>query len=185
MGLSIESGGKGRRRSLDTEVNLVPMIDFLIVTISFLVLTAVWTSSGRLDASAQTGGRGEVCEDCAPRKLVLDARGADKFVLTWKEGEKVLRTSEIPKREVTETHGKLRRVRYPELQTALSAEWATYGLHRDSADRKVDPLVLRTSNELPYASLVGLMDASSSVRRPLGPSAPGDTAAFDVTFAVD
>ena len=61
----------------------------------------------------------------------------------------------------------------------------TYGLHRDGADRSVDPLVLRTSNELPYASLVGLMDASSSVRRPLGPRAHGDMAAFDVTFAVD
>ena len=184
MGISIESGGRGRRRSVDAEVNLVPMIDFLVVTISFLVLTAVWTSTGRMDASAELGGPGDTCEGCKPRKLVVDARGPDKFVLTWKEGETVLRTTEVAKHETTETHGKLRQVRYPELQKALAEEWRTYGLHRDRTDRKVDPLVLRTSNELPYASLVGIMDASSSVRRPSGADRT-DMAAFDVTFAID
>lgn len=188
MGIAIDSGGKGRRRTLDAEVNLVPMIDFLVVTIAFLVLTAAWTEAGRMEASASLGGHGEVCDDCAPRKLVLDARGEQAFVLTWKEGEKVLRTVEVPKRPMEETRGGARQVRYPGLAKALSDEWATYGLHRDRADKHVDPLVLRTSNELPYAALVGLMDATSSVRRPAAggaAAAAGDRPAFDLTFAVD
>lgn len=193
MGISIDSGGKGKRRTLDAEVNLVPMIDFLVVTIAFLVLTATWTSTARMDASAALGGQGEACDDCHPRKLVLDARGQDAFVLTWKEGEKVLRTVEVPRQATEEARGRARQVRYPALQRALADEWATYGVHRDRADTRVDALVLRTSNELPYASLVGLMDATNAVRRPgpRGASAPAsgagaaDRAAFDLTLATD
>ncbi|HQY61907.1 MAG: biopolymer transporter ExbD [Myxococcales bacterium] len=189
MGIAIDSGGKGKRRTLDAEVNLVPMIDFLVVTIAFLVLTAAWTAAGRVEASAALGGHGEPCEDCRPRKLVLDARGEQAFLLTWKEGEKVIRTVEVPKRAIEPTAGRARQIRYPELAKALSDEWSTYGQHRDRADKHVDPLVLRTSNELPYAAMVGLMDATSSVRRP-GPGAgttPGasDRAAFELTLAVD
>lgn len=179
--IGMESGG--RRRGVDSEVNLIPMIDLLVVTIAFLLLTQCLTSMGRLDASAQVGGPGESCIDCdKPRKLVVDARRDDKFVLTWKEGENVVHTAEVAKQEVTRTDGKIRQVRYPELEKVLADEWRTYGLHKDPKDRRIDPLVLRTSNELPYASLVGLLDASSSVKR--GPGAQVGPA-FDVTFGVD
>ena len=181
MGVSVESAGKSGRRGVDSEVNLIPMIDLLVVTISFLLLTAVWTSAGRMDATAQTPGAGDESTDVKPRKLVLDARG-ESFVLTWKEGEQVIRRTEVAKHETTETTGKTRRVRYPELSRALSDEWETYGLHKDAGDRRTDLLVLRTTNELPYASLVGMLDASSAVRRPVGTTRG---AAFDVPFAVD
>ena len=32
---------------------MIPMIDLLMVTISFLLITAVWTTMGRVNASAQ------------------------------------------------------------------------------------------------------------------------------------
>ena len=41
-GVNVDNGGKGGRRSLDTEINMIPMIDLLMVTISFLLITAVW-----------------------------------------------------------------------------------------------------------------------------------------------
>lgn len=183
MGM-IGTDGNGKRRGVDSEINLIPMIDLLVVTIAFLLLTQCLTSMGRMDASAQLGGPAEACVDCErPRKLVVDARREDKFVLTWKEGENVVHTAEVPKTEVTRVDGKIRHVRYPELEKVLSDEWRMYGLHKDPQDRRVDPLVLRTSNELPYASLVGLLGASSSVKRTA--SGSQSAAAFDVTFAVD
>jgi len=50
-GVSVDSGGKGGRRSLDSEINMIPMIDLLMVTISFLLITAVWTHMSRINAS--------------------------------------------------------------------------------------------------------------------------------------
>ena len=47
----IDVGGrKGGRKRLDSEINMIPMIDLLMVTISFLLLTAVWVQNSRLTA---------------------------------------------------------------------------------------------------------------------------------------
>lgn len=48
-------GGKGGKKSLDVSINLTPFIDLMAVTISFLIMTAVWTQVGRLQV-AQAGG---------------------------------------------------------------------------------------------------------------------------------
>ncbi len=47
--------GKGGKKPLDAAINLVPFIDLMAVTISFLIMTAVWTQIGRLQVS-QSGG---------------------------------------------------------------------------------------------------------------------------------
>src|SRR5881628_1490475 len=49
---------KGGKKALDAQINLVPFIDLMAVTISFLIMTAVWTQIGRLQVS-QTGGPAE------------------------------------------------------------------------------------------------------------------------------
>jgi biopolymer transport protein TolR len=50
-------GGRGRgRRALDATINVVPAIDLLACTVSFLLFTAVWTQIARLQV--QTGGTG-------------------------------------------------------------------------------------------------------------------------------
>jgi len=54
-GMDLGNGGKGGKKPLDTAINLVPFIDLMAVTISFLILTAVWTQIGRLQVS-QAGG---------------------------------------------------------------------------------------------------------------------------------
>ena len=48
--------GKGPKKALDATINLVPFIDLMAVTISFLIMTAVWTQIGRLQVS---GGGGD------------------------------------------------------------------------------------------------------------------------------
>ncbi|MCL2013051.1 MAG: biopolymer transporter ExbD [Cystobacterineae bacterium] len=41
---------RGRKRKpLDTTINLIPFIDLMAITISFLIMTAVWTQIGRLE----------------------------------------------------------------------------------------------------------------------------------------
>lgn len=57
MGISIDTGGKGGRRSLNSDINMIPMIDLLIVSISFLLLTAVWTQLSRLNVMQQMPGQ--------------------------------------------------------------------------------------------------------------------------------
>ena len=54
-GVSVDSGGKGGRKSVDANVNMVPMIDLLISVIAFLLMTAVWVQSGSLQASQPRG----------------------------------------------------------------------------------------------------------------------------------
>lgn len=43
MGVSVDTGGKGRGKSGNFDLNLVPFIDLLSVCITFLLATAVWT----------------------------------------------------------------------------------------------------------------------------------------------
>ncbi len=57
-GMDLGNGGKGGKKPLDMAVNLVPFIDLMAVTISFLIMTAVWTQIGRLQVS-QAGASAE------------------------------------------------------------------------------------------------------------------------------
>lgn len=50
MDLGTSSGGKGKK-PLDMVINLVPFIDLMAVTISFLIYASVWTQVGRLQVA--------------------------------------------------------------------------------------------------------------------------------------
>lgn len=52
-GVSVDTGGKGGKKSVDTTVNLVPFIDLLCSLIAFLMMTAVWTQVGKLQVASQ------------------------------------------------------------------------------------------------------------------------------------
>jgi biopolymer transport protein ExbD len=66
----VESG-KGKKKSLDSELNLVPFIDLLSCLISFLLITAVWTQVSALRV-AQTGGIS--AEESEPKEGTIDVR---------------------------------------------------------------------------------------------------------------
>ena len=51
-GMDLGTGGKSRKKPLEATINLVPFIDLMAVTISFLIMTAVWTQIGRLQISS-------------------------------------------------------------------------------------------------------------------------------------
>jgi len=50
-GVSVDSGKGSGRKSVDSNINMVPMIDLLISVIAFLLMTAVWVQTGKLTAS--------------------------------------------------------------------------------------------------------------------------------------
>ena len=75
-GMDLGQGGKGGKKPLDTAINLVPFIDLMAVTISFLIMTAVWTQLGRLQVSSAGNSTAEQKDDenkTPPLTLMLTA----------------------------------------------------------------------------------------------------------------
>src|SRR5258708_20535621 len=103
-GVDVGGGGKGKRKSLDSEINMIPMIDLLMVTISFLLITAVWTHMARINADAQVPGppRPDVeQEKVEPAKqLHVEMRSDDKFVLVWKQASTTFASIAVPRTDV-------------------------------------------------------------------------------------
>jgi biopolymer transport protein ExbD len=189
-GVSVDSGGKGGRRSLDSEINMIPMIDLLMVTISFLLITAVWSHMARLNADAQVPGPPRPTEEMQKiepeKQLHIEMRSADKFVLIWKQAGTVISTVDVPRKDVTEKEGQVKVIRFPDLATKIESEWKTVGTHRDPTDKKLDQAILHTDNETPYGAIIGVIDAVYQVHRPF--QAGGKTEnvpAFNVTFSVN
>lgn len=50
------------KKPLDAEINVVPFIDLMAVTIAFLLITAVWSQAGAVPV-AQSGGHGERADE--------------------------------------------------------------------------------------------------------------------------
>lgn len=177
---------RGGRRSIDSEVNMIPMVDLLIVTISFLLITAVWSQAARLDANANVPGSetrppcaGAECKESP--KLHVETQDPSKFVLVWRQGQVVVRTAEVARQPTAKPGGF---VAYPALASTLASEWQAAGAHHEASDKAYDRAVVHAPNDMPYRDLVAVMDAVASVkRRPDGTSTP--RSAFEVTFATD
>jgi hypothetical protein len=185
---SVGSGSKGGRRALDSEINMIPMIDLLMVTISFLLITAVWSHSARLQADARAPGPpdGPVVTPEPDKQLHVDMRDADHFVLTWKQGRDVLASVDVPRREVVALDGGTRVVRFPDLAEKVAAEWVASSAHKSATDARLDQAVLHTGSDTPYAALIGAIDAVYQVHRPLQLAGRAEVVpAFHMTLAVD
>src|SRR5690348_2808591 len=85
--VSLPGGGKGKR-SLDTEVNLVPFIDLLSMCICFLLMTAVWVQMQVVQVKQSKGT--DAPKPTGPYDLKLDFTGANSIdLLVEKEGKPV------------------------------------------------------------------------------------------------
>ena len=85
MGVSIDTGGKGGKKAVDAELNLIPFIDLLIVNICFLLITAVWVQLARIKVSQKgKGSAAEKREDTPPemRVKVIILVGEEGYVIT-------------------------------------------------------------------------------------------------------
>src|ERR1700760_3349841 len=72
-----EHTGKGGKKALDAELNLVPFIDLLSCCISFLLITAVWTQIAGLQVASSGGPPDPVQknENTIDVKLMLTEKG--------------------------------------------------------------------------------------------------------------
>ena len=169
---------------------MIPMIDLLMVTISFLLITAVWSHMARLNADAQVPGPPRPTEEMQKiepeKQLHIEMRGADKFVLIWKQAGTVISTVDVPRKDVVEKEGSVRVVRFPDLASKIESEWKTVGTHRDPTDKKLDQAILHTDNETPYGAIIGVIDAVYQVHRPFAAGGKTENVpAFNVTFSVN
>jgi biopolymer transport protein ExbD len=182
-------GSAGTRRSLDSEINMIPMIDLLMVTISFLLITAVWTHMARISTDAQVPGptRADVEARTAPEKVLhIQMTSDDKFVLLWKQGSTTVDSIDVPRRDEVTQEGAARVVRFPELASKIESEWKAKGQHASPTDRKLDQAVLHADNRTEFASIVGVIDAVYGPQRDMRMGSKLERVpAFNITFAVN
>ncbi len=188
-GVDVGGGGGGRRKT-DSEINMIPMIDLLMVTISFLLITAVWSHMSRINADAQVPGPPRPDTEQTPQEpektLHIEMRTPDKFTLIWKQGGTVVSTVDVPRRDNVVENNHVKEVHYPDLGAKIESEWKTTGQHRDASDKKFDQAVLHTDNETPYVNLIGVIDAIYTPKRDYGAGGKVEKMpALNVTFAVN
>jgi biopolymer transport protein ExbD len=87
-------GGHGGKKSVDSEVPLIPFIDLLLCCVMFLLVTAVWNQLARLDANQQQPGQQAPNEPPPEEKIkvVLQVK-ATGYVIASTAGDRI----EVPK----------------------------------------------------------------------------------------
>jgi biopolymer transport protein ExbD len=174
--------GGGKKRELNRDVNMIPFIDLLMVTIAFLLITAVWVSYSRLETSAQMPSHsdGPVQPEPPSKDLHLIATDTE-FVLTWKQAATVVSESRLPRPSFapgTEP-------RYDDLADRIVEEWKRHGGHQDVSDVHVDRCVFHAENTMPFREMVAVMDAVHHAKREIA-AADGTRhvlPAFQIAFA--
>jgi biopolymer transport protein ExbD len=188
-GVSVDTGG-GKRRSLDSEINMIPMIDLLMVTVSFLLLTAVWTHMARLDGTTQVPSNATPTTAEPALRMHLDVRAADQpFRVSLRKGPSVVESFDVPRdgvrTRVGAGAGAQEITRYPGLSAKLGEVSRAHAADMGTADSHV--VVMHTDDELRFGDLVAVMDAVAAVKDPNAHPARGheelEQQAFRVSFA--
>jgi biopolymer transport protein ExbD len=183
----IDVGGHGGKRATNHEIPLIPFIDFLLCLVAFLLVTAVWSQMARLNADARVPGppKDEPPEEIKKEKqLHVEMRGDRKFQLIWKEGNTVVNTIDLDKKQVPV--GEKGDYRYPDLAKKISEEWNANGSHRAASDNKLDQAVLHSDNSTPFSDIIAVIDAIYTPKRDYSFGGKTDKVpAFNVTFSVN
>ena len=170
---------------------MIPMIDLLMVTISFLLITAVWTHMARINADAQVPGppRPDVeQEKIEPEKqLHVMMQADDKFVLVWKQGSTTVDSIDVPRKDViidgkVPSKSSASRTLPPRSRASGRPRAST----RTRRDRKLDQAILHTDNKTEFKYIIGVIDAMYAVHRDMQLGAKTEKMpAFNITFAVN
>lgn len=75
--------GKGGKKPLDAQLNLVPFIDLLSCCISFLLITAVWTQLARMDVQQKGESSAGASDEKPPENVVQLTLFVDKDGYTF------------------------------------------------------------------------------------------------------
>ena len=185
-GVDVGSEG-GKKRATNSEINMIPFIDLLMVTIAFLLITAVWITNSRINADAQVPGPPDPNKELTPQtpeKVLNLMIGDTDFSLVWKQGATVVSEIKVPKTPVEVGEAKI--TRFPDLAKKIEAEWNTQGGHRDPSDRKLDQCILHSDNRTQFKEIIAVLDALYTPKRDV--KAPDGTQkrvpVFNMTFSV-
>ena len=140
-GMDLGGGGKGSKKPLDAQINLVPFIDLMAVTIVFLIMSAVWTQLGRLQVS-QSGQ--SAAEEQAPQ----DQKQPVNLLITEKELK--LSVGGTPFDTIPVTRDEKGRVDLTKLTGFLAQ------IKKDQPDQSA--ITLQTEDAVLYDDLVRIID---------------------------
>lgn len=184
----VDVGGESKKRSTNAEINMIPFIDLLMVTVAFLLITAVWVTNSRINADAQVPGppSPDEVKPTTPEKVLNLHIGESEFGLVWKQGATVVSEIKVPKTQVETMQADRHVIRFPDLGKKLEEEWKQQGGHRDPSDRKLDQCVLHTDNRTPFKEIVAVLDALYSAKRDIkfGDGTTKQLPVFNMTFSV-
>jgi hypothetical protein len=159
-----------------------------MVTIAFLLITAVWVTNSRMNADAQVPGPPDPNKELTPQtpEKVLNLHiGESEFGLVWKQGATVVSEIRVPKSPVEVGDASNKIIRYPELAKKIEEEWKQQGGHRDPSDKKLDQAILHTDNRTPFKEIIAVLDALYAPKRELRlPEGPKQVPVFNMTFSV-
>ena len=181
-GVDVGEGG-GKKRATNADINMIPFIDLLLVTLAFLLITAVWITNSRINANAQIPGPPDPQQEVTPQtpeKVLNVFIGEDDFTLTWKQGATVVSEVKVPK--PTEPGDP---PTYQDLAKKFETEWNTNGGHKDPSDTKIDQAILHSDNRLPFKEIVAVLDALYATKREMKLGAKTEMVpVFNMTFSV-
>lgn len=137
MAGGMDVGTKQRgTRSLDVTINVVPFIDLMAVTISFLLLTAVWTQAGQLPVGTHGAPSTDTSDVQRPLSPPVRVHVTEAGVrVAWAEG---------PAGEL-------------QLLTPAALRARLEGIARYSERRA--PVLLQAQDDVAYAQVVAVLDA--------------------------
>jgi biopolymer transport protein ExbD len=180
-------GGDGKKKATNSEINMIPFIDLLMVTIAFLLITAVWVTNSRINADAQVPGPPDPNKELTPQtpEKVLNLHiGENEFGLVWKQGATVVSEVKLAKTPVEIKDGDRTIVRYPDLAKKIEQEWQQNGGHRDPSDKKLDQCILHSDNRAPFREIIAVLDAIYAPKREMRLPEPKQVPVFNMTFSV-
>jgi biopolymer transport protein ExbD len=189
-GVDIGGSGDGKRRATNSDINMIPFIDLLMVTIAFLLITAVWITNSRINADAQVPGPPDPNKELTPttpEKVLNLMIGDSEFGLVWKQGSTVVSEVKVPKTPLEiEGVGGTKLIRFPDLAKKIETEWNSQGGHKDPSDKKLDQCILHSDNKAPFKEIIAVLDALYTPKRDMK-FPDGSTKripVFNMTFSV-
>ena len=176
---NIDSGGTRRKRATNHELPLIPFIDFLLCLVTFLLATAGFANFARLSSNANVPGIKSDESALPTKRMHIDVK-EHSFHVTWRTGQTVLVSNDIPAQAIIEARGVRR---YPDLARFLDRDWHANGVHQDARDPALDEAVLHVQNSAAFEDVVGVLDALRAPQRAL----PGakQASVFALSFAAD
>jgi len=147
MGVSVE-GGKGGKKGMMVDLNLVPFIDFLSCLIAFLMIAAVWTQIASIDVEQNISPPNDNTpppDPPPPPPLTVHIRGDGMWI-----ARKVEEGVNIPKIGETQDYAKLEELLKKDHET-LPAE---------------EMVVINTDDGVPYEEMMQALDLSRQVGYP-------------------